>query len=108
MRQTPAEWTTPTPEGVTEQNIQIPVRDGTAIPIRIHSPSKPVKGGSPLVVNYHGGGFMMGDLDLSADFCRSLVTAFGAVVIDIEYRLAPEHPFPIPINDAWVALQWVC
>jgi acetyl esterase/lipase len=97
----------PVLEGVVEEGRNIPVRDGSTIPIRVHSPSKRPAGGSPLVVNYHGGGFILGDPDPSTDFCRSLVTAFRVVVVNVDYRLAPEHPFPTPINDAWDALQWV-
>jgi acetyl esterase/lipase len=97
----------PSLEGVIEKDHNIPVRDGSTIPIRVHSPSEPPARGSPLVVNYHGGGFILGDLDSSTDFCRSLVTAFNVVVVNVDYRLAPEYPFPTPINDTWDALQWV-
>lgn len=112
LRKQYAGQVSPALEGVIEEDRNIPVRDGSIITIRIHSPSEPPARGSPLVVNYHGGGFILGDLDSSTDFCRSLVTAFNVVVVNVvvvnvDYRLAPEHPFPTPINDAWDALQWV-
>lgn len=49
----------------------------------------------------------MGNLETSVDFCRSLVRDANAVVVDVDYRLSPEYPFPIPVNDCWDALQWV-
>lgn len=88
-----------------DKNIR--VRDGSEIPIRIYSPKEATQGGSPLIVNYHGGGWNMGDLSMCIDFCRSLVTSFKAVVVDVDYRLAPEFPFPTPVNDSWDALLWV-
>jgi acetyl esterase/lipase len=97
----------PLPEGITVEDRQIPVRDGSTIAIRIYSPTKPRVPGSPLVVNYHGGGFFMGNLETEVEMCRRLVTNCNAVVVDVDYRLAPEFPFPIGVNDSWDALQWV-
>lgn len=51
-------------------------------------------------MNYHGGGWIMGDLATSSELFRSLVTELSAVVVDVDYRLAPEHPFPTAINDS--------
>ena len=97
----------PTPENVKVADRKISVRDGAEIPIRIYSPAKPDEKGSPLIVNYHGGGFIMGDLEISIDFGRKMVTEFNAVLVDVDYRLAPEFPFPTPVNDCWDALKWV-
>lgn len=49
----------------------------------------------------------MGDLEISIDFGRKMVTEFNAVLVDVDYRLAPEFPFPTPVNDCWDALKWV-
>ena len=85
---------------------KIPVRDGAEIPVRIYSPAEKGEQGSPLIVNYHGGGFMLGDLETGVEFCRKMVTTFNAVVVAVAYRLAPEFPFPTPVNDSWDTLKW--
>jgi acetyl esterase/lipase len=59
------------------------------------------------MVMYHGGGFFMGDLDTETSNCAILCEHMGFVVVDVDYRLAPEYPFPTGINDSWDALQWV-
>ena len=98
---------TPVPDHIKVVDRKIPVRDGAEIPIRIYSPAKPDGQGSPLIVNYHGGGFMLGDLEIGIKFGRDMVTSFNAVLVDVDYRMAPEYPFPTPINDCWDALKWV-
>jgi acetyl esterase/lipase len=90
----------------TDADRRIPVRDGAYIRIRIHSPKTPPKDGSPIFVVYHGGGYCLGDLDSEAILCRKF-TDLGGVAINVEYRLAPESPFPIPVMDAYDALKWV-
>ena len=97
----------PLPEGITVEDRQIPVRDGSTIAVRIYSPTEPRAPGSPLVVNYHGGGFFMGNLETEVEMCRRLVTNCNAVVLDVDYRLALEFPFPIGVDDSWDALQWL-
>jgi acetyl esterase/lipase len=63
--------------------------------------------GCPIFVVYHGGGFVLGDLDDEATLCRNF-TQLGGIAVNVDYRLAPEHPFPVPIEDAFDALKWVC
>ena len=89
-----------------EEDRQIPVRDGSSITVRIHSPKSPPKDGSPVFVVYHGGGFVLGGLDNEALLCRKF-TELGGVAVNVDYRLAPEYPFPTPVNDAYDALKWV-
>ncbi len=60
---------------------------------------------APLVVFYHGGGWVAGDLDSTDQSCRLLANASGARVLSVDYRLAPEHPFPAPVDDAIAAFQ---
>jgi acetyl esterase len=60
----------------------------------------------PMLVYYHGGGFTYGDLDTHDALCRILCKHAGAHVLAIAYRLAPEHPFPAPVEDARAALRW--
>jgi acetyl esterase len=61
---------------------------------------------APLLVYYHGGGWCIGDLDTHDGVCRFLATASGAAVLSVDYRLAPEHPFPAAVEDAWTAFAW--
>jgi len=60
----------------------------------------------PLLVYYHGGGWVIGDLDTHDGVCRFLAAMAGVTVLSIDYRLAPEHPFPAPVEDAWAAFAW--
>jgi acetyl esterase/lipase len=98
--------TLPTSANYEEEDRQIPVRDGACITVRIHRPKKPPVEGSPVFVVYHGGGFVFGDLDSEAVLCRQWVE-LGGVAVNVDYRLAPEHPFPGPVHDAFDALKWV-
>jgi acetyl esterase len=61
----------------------------------------------PLLVYYHGGGWVIGDLETHDNPCRFLAAHSGAAVLAIDYRLAPEHPFPAAVEDAWAAYAWV-
>lgn len=83
--------------------------DGPAgpIPIRLYRP--PVDGDAPLpvVVFLHGGGWSVGDLDTYDGEARSHAVGAGAVVVSVDYRLAPEHPYPAAVDDVWAATQWV-
>jgi acetyl esterase len=74
------------------------------VPVRVYhdDPLQP----APVVVFYHGGGWTLGTLDSAGDICRELAARSDAVVVSVDYRLAPEHPFPAPQDDAWCALKW--
>ncbi|KAI1858092.1 uncharacterized protein JN550_012848 [Neoarthrinium moseri] len=103
----------PIPEQVHEEDRRIPVRDGAEITVRIYRPTAPLPpptdegaAARPLIVMYHEGGWSMGDLTDEEVNCRLFSRDLGAVCVNVEYRLAPEHPFPTWINDSWDALQW--
>ncbi|ALE78144.1 hypothetical protein WY02_06510 [Pseudonocardia sp. AL041005-10] len=83
------------------------VRDDRAgdVPVRIYTPEG--TGPFPVLVFYHGGGWVIGDLDSHDPVCRSLANRSGAVVVAVDYRLAPEHRFPAAVEDAVAALEWV-
>jgi acetyl esterase len=61
----------------------------------------------PAIVYFHGGGFVLGDLDSYDALCRTLANESGCRVISVDYRLAPEHPFPSAVDDSFAAVQWV-
>jgi acetyl esterase len=77
------------------------------VPLRARHYTPPEPGSPhPLLVYYHGGGFLYGDLDTHDGACRILCRHSGAHVLAIDYRLAPEHPFPAAVEDARAALRW--
>ena len=79
----------------------------TDIPVRIYWPPIDAHDDLPVVVFYHGGGWSLGDLDSHDHVARAHAVATEAIVVSVDYRLAPEHPFPEGVEDAWAALQWV-
>jgi acetyl esterase len=84
------------------------VSDGTvagSIPVRVYRPE--ADGPVPTVVFFHGGGFVIGDLDTHDNVCRLLCRDAGVVVVSVDYRLAPEHHFPAAAEDAYAALRFV-
>jgi acetyl esterase/lipase len=93
--------------GVAEADHDMLTRDGSSIIVRSYTTNEAPPKGSPLIVMYHGGGFCIGDLLTLTPLCRTLAMKLRAVVLNVNYRLAPEHPFPIPIHDSWDALRWV-
>src|ERR1700728_1728491 len=80
--------------------------DVTDIPVPIYWPAAE-PGNLPIVVFYHGGGFALGDLDTHDPVARAHAVGAEAIVVSVDYRLAPEHPFPAGVDDCWAALQWV-
>ncbi len=74
------------------------------LPARLY---RPVAGPAPLVVYLHGGGWTIGSLDSHDRMCRRLADGSGAAVLAIDYRLAPEHPWPASVDDTVAALRWV-
>src|SRR3984893_7336870 len=78
----------------------------TDIPVRIYWPIAQ-HDNLPIVVFYHGGGFSVGDLDTHDPVARAHAVGAEAIVVSVDYRLAPEHPFPAGVDDCWAALQWV-
>ncbi len=79
-----------------------------AIPVRLYRPKgAAAEARLPALVYYHGGGWVIGDLDSHDVLCRQLCNASGAAVVAVDYRLAPEHRFPAAVDDAYAALTWV-
>jgi acetyl esterase len=85
--------------------LTIPGRDGeiaARLYVALGAPRPP----QPLLVYYHGGGWVIGDLDTHDGACRFLAEFGGCRVLSVDYRLAPEHPFPAPVEDAMAAFDW--
>ncbi len=78
---------------------------GGAIPVRVYTPAG--TGPLPMVVYYHGGGFVIANLDTYDASARALANASGAIVVSVQYRKAPEHKFPAAHDDAYAAYAWV-
>ncbi len=76
-----------------------------AIPVRLYTPvgDRPF----PVLVYFHGGGWVVGNLETVDQFCRMMTNAAGCVVASVNYRHAPEHKFPVPAEDAYAAMQWI-
>ncbi len=93
----------PEPVGKID-HITIPTQDGELI-VRVFTP----KGAAPfpVVVYFHGGGFVIANLDVYEASCRALCNAAECVVVSVAYGLAPENKFPAQIGDAHAATQWV-
>jgi acetyl esterase/lipase len=88
---------------VTNRAIAGPAGD---IPVRIYRPARTGSGGRPLILNFHGGGFVFGELRLADWMCSSVAVTVGAVVVSVDYRLAPRHRFPAAVDDCYAALVW--
>ncbi|MGW0736448.1 alpha/beta hydrolase [Streptomyces sp. NPDC002851] len=96
------------PEVGSVEDRTIPGLEGDPdIPVRIYLPDPAAAPGPrPTVVFLHGGGFAIGSLDSHDGTARHLCRESGAAVVAVDYRLAPEHPFPAGLRDAWAALEW--
>jgi acetyl esterase len=77
------------------------------LPLRIYRPVTPCSATPPLVLHLHGGGWALGDRDSYERVCRAYCAAAGAILVDVDYRRAPEHRYPAALDDAEAALRWV-
>jgi acetyl esterase len=94
-----------TPIGkVEDRGIPGPAQE---IPVRVYTPVGAKDGVLAGLVFFHGGGFVIGDLDTHDDLCRNLANDSGSRVVSIDYRLAPEHPFPAAVDDCFAATRYI-
>lgn len=112
-----------TPEGAREQfeqlTEQISAEDvdsmqditiegpGGDLTLRLYRPETNREGPLPVLVFLHGGGFVIGNIDTHDNICCALANRAECLVVSVEYRLAPEHPFPAALEDTYAALEWV-
>jgi acetyl esterase len=95
----------PGEEVASVEDTSIPGPDGNEIPVRIYRPEG--DGPFPGVVYFHGGGFVLCGVETHDNVCRSLTKAVGCVTVSVDYRLAPEFPYPAGVEDAYAATVWV-
>jgi len=94
-----------TPEPVDHvEDRTVPGPDGP-IPIRIYRPN--AIGPMPVLVYFHGGGWVIGDIETHDGICATMANAAGCLVVSVGYRLAPEHKYPAAADDSYAATAWV-
>ncbi|AXG07294.1 alpha/beta hydrolase [Haloplanus rubicundus] len=96
----------PPDDDLTVRNLSIPGPDGPEAPLDVRAYTPPGTDDRPVLVYFHGGGWVRGDLDTHDGLCRLLADAANCVVVSVDYRRAPEHRFPIPVRDAYAATAW--
>ena len=94
------------PGVITEDRIITGPKDSPDVTIRIYRPAKPT-GLLPALLWIHGGGYMLGDIDQEDFTAKQFTLAGNCAVVSVEYRLAPEHPYPAPLEDCYTALKWL-
>jgi acetyl esterase len=93
----------PKAEMAQVRDVDIPV-EGASIAARLYKPSD--NNNLPCLVYFHGGGWVVGDIDMYDALVRAFAKTAGCAVLSVGYRLSPEHKFPIPLNDCYAAVQW--
>ncbi|MFT4268321.1 MAG: alpha/beta hydrolase [Xenophilus sp.] len=86
------------------EDFAIPARDGAMLPARLYAPAA---GRLPVLLYFHGGGFVVGSIATHDTLCRVLAAQAGCAVVSLDYRLAPAHRFPTAANDAWDAVRFM-
>ncbi|XDG04503.1 hypothetical protein ABKA04_004118 [Annulohypoxylon sp. FPYF3050] len=103
------------PEVASDTIYKIPVSNPPgeiAVQVYVPTPEAIASGGLehngllPAYVNYHGGGFVIGGLESDLSFCRNACQRIGCIIVNVDYRMAPEYPHPVSATDSWQALKW--
>ena len=95
-------------EAVGSVHDTVAAAEGIEVPVRIYTPAGVSQSGRlPVTVFFHGGGWVLGDLDSQDHIARIMANRSGTIVVSVDYRLAPEHRFPAGIEDAYAAVSWV-
>ena len=104
-----AQWLAGPSPGPAGQDVMLAGPAG-AVPARVYRPGSPLRSSAamrPAVMFFHGGGWVLGGLDSHDTLCRELATQAGVVLVAVDYRLAPEHPYPAGLEDCLAATRWV-
>lgn len=95
------------PDGVAIEDVAAPGYDGgPEVPVRVYRPDG-LAAGSPAMCWIHGGGMVLGNVGMDDTKCATMAAELQMVVASVDYRLAPEHPYPAPIHDCYAALEWL-
>lgn len=104
-------WRPPVPSSTANRVVTVPSRDrGRSIKTFLYSPAsdgQPSHQARPVLINMHGGGFILGHAGADESFCRQIADEAGYFVFDVEYRLAPWNPFPAALNDVADVVEWI-
>jgi len=92
-------------DGVVTEDAEVSGQGG-AIPVRIYRPSVEGADSKPVVLLFHGGGWALGSIETHEPMARSIASLAGVCVVSVDYRLAPEHPFPAGFDDCYTVLLW--
>lgn len=105
-REAAAQSIIPSPEYnlASVENFHVPTREGS-VPVRLYRPNDEQH--SPVILFLHGGGWVLGTLDAYDGICRKLALDSGYPVLAVDYRLAPEHPYPAALDDSFAVLEWL-
>lgn len=98
---------TAVPPGVVVERRNAPAADGSNIELVVFRPENRIRHPLPGIAYFHGGGFVFGDAGTDVRVPSTLASDLGVVVVSVNYRLAPEFPFPTPFNDCFDALTWI-
>lgn len=96
----------PIVENIHSTDCMAEAQGSLAVPVRVYRPTNQIQT-LPALLWVHGGGYCLGSVAQDDYIVRRLVEAIGAVVVSVDYRLAPEHPYPVPLDDCYCALQWL-
>lgn len=94
-------------DGLDIQEFEVPVRDGASIRLRSYRGTSHGDATLPLFLYMHGGGYVTGGLETDDSTCRVIALKLPILVVSVEYRLAPEHKFPVGFEDCFDIVRWV-
>jgi acetyl esterase/lipase len=97
----------PTPADVVVTHHHLDTAEGDKVRLRWYTTRDPAAGPGPAAVYLHGGGMILGNIDLFDGSVARYVSASGTSILSVDYRLAPEHPYPTPVEDAYAGLVWL-
>jgi len=89
------------------ESLWIKAHDGEDLRLCLYRPAAAPDGNFAVILYIHGGGFVLGCPEMADDYLADLAAELQAIIVAVDYRLAPEHPFPIPLEDCYTALAWV-